>query len=101
MKTIQISPSIEISVHNVKDLITFQTFITIAIDQYEKLAKGASNIRLAAKIIDKIEQSSGKENLSLEDTEYDAVKEAIEGAKWNPAVSRKLLPFFDAVESAK
>ena len=101
MKTIQIPQPIEINAHDVKDSITFQTFITIAIDQYEKLAKGASNIRLAAKIIDKIEQPSGKENLSLEDTEYNAVKEAVEEAKWNPAVARKLLPFFDAVESAK
>lgn len=76
----------------------FKKFLVEAIDLHQPAGRTIKMIRQAAKIVDVIEGSNG--TIKLEDADYELLKSALDSVAWNPAVARRLLPFFDAVEGA-
>ena len=77
--------------------ITFKSFLVAHIDSYGD-TKTVSQLRQAAKLIDKIEAGNG--TISLEDEQYKLLKAACEKIVYRPVVSRQLIGYYDAVEKA-
>ena len=61
--------------------------------------RGIKQIRQAIKIRATVETAN--EALTLEDADYELLNAAVSSCQWIPAAARQLLPFFEAVESAK
>lgn len=103
MKIITVPADIEVEYTSprgrVKDKSVFKKFLVDAIDLYAEGIKGPKRIRLAAKVVDVIENSNG--TITLEDDHYDLVKGAVEHMDWMPGYARQVIPFFDAVENAE
>lgn len=76
----------------------FKDVLKTSMDNYVEL-KTISQIREAAKIIEKIEAGNG--TIGLEDAEYAILKAACAKVVYVPFVSRQLLKYYDAVEGAK
>lgn len=79
--------------------VSFQEFLTTAVDQFEEFGKGVSGIRQGAKIIEIVEKANGE--FQLEDADYAKLKEATNFASYNPKIARFLIPFFEALETAE
>jgi hypothetical protein len=79
----------------------FGEFLRMALDAYNPLGHGTSNIRKAVKIHEKVEGINGAAELVVEDEEHRTIKAAVEAMEWNPAAARQMIPFFDAVEKAE
>ena len=75
----------------------FKDVLKFHLDSYVEL-KTISQIREAAKIIDKIEAAT--EGISLEDAEYAILKAACGKAVYVPFVTRQLLAYYDSVDQA-
>ncbi len=80
------------------DLFTFKKVLIDQIDNYGE-TKTVSQLRQAAKIIDKIETGNG--TIHLEDAEYEIVKAACSKIVYKPVLARQLLSYCDSVESAE
>lgn len=76
---------------------TFARFVTDTLDVYP--AKTPKQIRQTIKILDAVNKNS--ENVSLEDTDYDILKDAAEHIAFLPRAARQLLPFYDAIDQAE
>lgn len=78
--------------------IPFKKFLTDHIDNYGE-TKTVSQLRQAQKVIDKIEGGNG--TISLEDAEFDILKNACSKIIYRPVLARQLFAYYDAVEQAE
>ena len=92
---------------NVKPLtISFQEFVEASLDQYEPLGTGykmAKRGRAISEAIDVMDETKESDNyvLRLEDEDFDIVKNAVNKAKFRPAANRRMVNFYEAVETAQ
>ena len=99
MRLIKTPADVKVKVNEeTSDLFTFKKVLIDQIDNYGE-TKTVSQLRQAAKIIDKIEAGNG--TISLEDAEYEIVKAACSKIVYKPVLARQLLSYFDSVEAAE
>lgn len=83
--------------------VDLKSFLVDALDAYVPAGKSVKMLRQVAKIVGVIDGSNG--HISLEDADYDVVKASLhfegDAGSWNPRMGRRVLSFFDAVESAE
>ena len=72
--------------------------LLLQLDNYGEV-KTISMVRQAQKVAEAIEKGNG--TITLENAEYDLLKAACQKIIFLPGASRKLLPYFEAVESAQ
>lgn len=72
--------------------------LMLQLDNYGEV-KTISMVRQAQKVAEAIEKGNG--TITLEDAEYDLLKAACQKIVFLPGAARKLLPFYEAVESAQ
>lgn len=77
--------------------VSMKHFLIDALDMYAPSGRGVKMIRQAIKIINAIEEA--KDELKLEDTEFDVLKAAVDQCPSKPRIARALLPFYEAIES--
>ena len=75
-----------------KVLMCFEEFLLGAIRQHEPFGHWPG-LRQASKIMDAVDAGG----IELEDADYEALKTAVEQAKWHPIVAPQLLPFYEAM----
>ena len=92
MKTIETPDDIALSDVGDKELISFEEFLLGAIRQHEPFGRWPG-LRQASKIMDAVDAGE----IELEDADYEALKTAVEAAKWHPIVAPQLLPFYEAM----
>jgi len=82
---------------------TIFEFLIEAVEAWPEFGKGLKAIRQGDKIIKLIESARVQDSPSilLEDADYTALKNAVEGVQWNSKFAIKMLPFMDAVEKAQ
>ena len=98
MKTVNIPSAIRVNFPGGNDTISFVQFLTNCIDGSKEI-KTFKQLRMALKIIDKIERS-GSTSVTFEDEEYEFLKTITDGLCYIPLVAKQLLPFRDAIENA-
>jgi hypothetical protein len=100
MKILDVPKDAEITVPTGQKMpLTFKGWLQIALDQYSPLAMGVKNMRLAAKISQTIDEANG--SMKFEDAEFEHVKAAVEGCKFNPAVVKHFGSFLDSMEKVQ
>lgn len=98
MKTISVPAAIENELDGKPVPFTFREFCTVAVEHYELFGKGYANIKKADAIMQKVADFT--DLLVLEDDHFACLKDAVNAMRWNPKMSRKLIPFFEAFEAA-
>lgn len=79
----------------------FKDFVCAAVEGTELFGKGLKNIRKGSRIIAGVESMDGKPELALEEEDYQALKDAVEGFAWSPPVAMQCLSYFEAIEKAE
>lgn len=98
MKIVKVPPDVTVKLGEAEKTFTAKEVFTHQLDTYTDV-KTLSMVRQAQKVIDAIERGNG--TISLEDAEYDLLKGACREIRYIPKVSRHLLPFYEALESAE
>ena len=78
--------------------ISFPSFLMAHMDVYTDV-KTVSQIREATALAAAID--AAKDTLVIEKSQFDLLSGAVAKTAYLPAVSRQLLPFWDAIEAAK
>ncbi len=97
MRLIKVPDEVKVKGKDADLPFPFKDVLKAHLDSYVEL-KTISQIRDAAKIIDKIEASNG--HISLEDAQYEILKAACAKNIYAPFVTRSLLSYYDAIEQA-
>ena len=78
--------------------ISWSEWAQLALDGYAPLGRGLKQIRQAVKLAERISASNGI--LELEDADFDVVKAAVDAFEWSPGSARKLVAYYEVIESA-
>jgi len=106
MKLIKVPDAIEVKVERpdgrkFERTLTFVDFVRESVENCETFARGLKNVRKADRILRAVESLDGQSALKIESEDFEALKDAVDKMGWLPAVARRLLPFYEAIESAE
>jgi hypothetical protein len=105
MKTIQVPAEIiqtgkDKDGKEISEPFSFRDFCAFAVNTYSLFGKGYANIKKADAIMKAVELDPKAPTISLEDEHFACLKDAVNAAQFFAHSSRKLIPFFEAFESA-
>jgi hypothetical protein len=98
VKIITVPQEITVKLGTEEKGFPFKTTLISHLDSYGEL-KTVSQVRDAAKIIDAIEAGNG--TIALEDAQFDILAAACKKAVYHPAITRQLLSYYDAMDTAQ
>lgn len=103
MKYLQIPENVTIPVGRPNAGTTFQ-FLTVVREVWlansDIFGKGAKAVRTAVKIDTLFDGKNPGDWIAVEDADYTLFAQSVEGTQYNASISKYLIPFIDAVESA-
>lgn len=81
--------------------LSFSEFVKMAVEGTELFGKGLKNIRKGIRIIEKLDSIDGQAELTLEDEDYLALKDAVEGFAWAPTAAMQCVAYLEAIQDAE
>jgi hypothetical protein len=98
LKIITVPADITVKFADGDKTYSLKEVLTTQLDMYAEI-KSASMVRQAQKVLAAIETGTG--TIALEDADYDLLKAACQKILYPFKVSKSILPFYEAVESAQ
>ena len=84
-----------------EDVMRFQDFVIMSIDNNPKTRKGAEMAELANGLEFAVSHLNGQDKLRLPDDQYELMDISTQGMGWLPGVNRQLWLFHKAIKEAK
>lgn len=107
MRSITIPPAVDLvrkqqDGTKLEESTTFLKWLSEVVDLVKPFRVGPKGLRRAIKVLDLIDKAKkGPSNvLTIEDDDWEAIKNAVEEAEWIPENGRRTIPFMEAIEKA-